>query len=344
MLKPNVLAEMLRCNPVTIPVEFQKVAKGLAAKYVHLYSLSGLLRMEYPIVYNRVCNLIQHHQRNTPGFSPYCFKDFVNTETLFYSAADIETLIAAYQSAPNVAMPYVICFFSKKIGAFKYKNISYTKNLETADVDAVLMTTLTETIQAFNFSTHFSFAYLELNLFASLTELGGQMRKFPLNRNDFVQYLKLSYLIQKYNLTIDLLPCFLHEINTSYELLPQEQRTFILDRIDMHYSCNLSLKKAKAFFNLYSIEALGFLPDSTYDEENDMVIDYTSDVIDKGYADAELRLFAEQVFQKPKYKKIFHRLTEPNGAVFTNQELKEEYDSSRHELKHIKNQIRIEIL
>ena len=54
-MKQNI-AIALSCGSAAIPPEYEKAACSLAARYVTSFSLSGLYRMDYEIVYNRTCN------------------------------------------------------------------------------------------------------------------------------------------------------------------------------------------------------------------------------------------------------------------------------------------------
>ena len=91
------IAAMLHCNPATIPSEYEKPAKSFATRYTSIYSLSGFYKMDYDIVYNRTCNIILHHIKNTPEFSLDSFLDIMSFKTLFYSRTDIQTLIKEYK-------------------------------------------------------------------------------------------------------------------------------------------------------------------------------------------------------------------------------------------------------
>lgn len=65
----DTISTTLLCGPAAIPPEYEKAACNLAARYVTNYSLSGLYKMDYDIVYNRVCNLVHNHLANNPAFS-----------------------------------------------------------------------------------------------------------------------------------------------------------------------------------------------------------------------------------------------------------------------------------
>ena len=339
----DTISTTLLCGPAAIPPEYEKAACNLAARYVTNYSLSGLYKMDYDIVYNRVCNLVHNHLANNPAFSSATFGDYLNVNTLFYGVNGIQAVIAEYKRLPDAAFPYVLCFFSRKLSSFKKAKAAYTKGLDTEEVDSVLVMALYKTLDTYDFSTPFSFAYLDLELFAALTELGGQMHPFGMGRNDYVNYLKLSYLIAKYQLTKETLPLFLEEINSTLEELPPSRRHFDIEKGDLRYSCKISIKKASAFYSLYSIENLGFLTDSG-DGESDPVTEIMGSTFDAGYSDVELELFASQTIQDERDKRIFHRLTEPGGAIFTNRELTEDYEYTRYALSKLKKYIYREIL
>lgn len=340
----NTIATTLLCDPAAILPEYEKPVCSLAARYVTGFSLSGLYKMDFDITYNRACNLVKNHLANNPAFSLDTFEDFINTRTLFYGVNDIQKVIAEYKRDPDAAFPYVLCFFSRKLCSFKKNKVAYTKGLAPEEVDSVLVIALYKTLEAYDFSSPFSFAYLDLELFAALTELGGQMHPFGLNRNDYVNYLKLSYLIHKYQLTPEALPLFLKEINASLEELPLTERRFPIEAADLRYSCKVSLKKALDFYSLYSIEHLGFLSDFTYDSETETMVDNTGSAFETGYSDVELNLFASQVLPDEKDRKVFSRLSEPEGAVFTNRELAEDYQYTRYALSKLKKTIFREIL
>lgn len=332
----------LSCGTAAIPPEYEKAACSLAARYVTSFSLSGLYRMDYEIVYNRTCNLVHNHLRNNPAFSPETFEGFINANNLFYGMDGIQAVIAQYKLYPDAAFPYILCFFSRKLCAFKRSRAAYIKGLDAEEVDAVLVVALYKTLDAYDFSTPFSFSYLDLELFAALTELGGQMHPFGMGRNDYVSYLKLSYLAGKYQLTKDTLPLFLAEINSTFEELPRNRRHFAIDAEDLRYQCKMTLKKAAAYFTLYSIERLGYVTEN--DTSDTDAAEPLGSTFETGYSDVELELFAEQTIENERDRKIFHRLTEPGGAIFTNRELTEDYEYTRYALSKLKSHICREIL
>ena len=53
-----------------------------------------------------------------------------------------------------------------------------------------------------------------------------------------------------------------------------------------------------------------------------------------------MALFASQTYPDEVYARMFYRLTEPKGAVFTNQELKDEYHYTRYALTKLKEQLK----
>jgi len=341
-MKQNI-SIALSCGPAAIPPEYEKAACSLAARYVTSFSLSGLYSMDSELVYNRTCNLVHNHLRNNPAFSPEAFEDFINANTLFYGMDGIQAVIAQYKLDPDAAFPYILCFFGRKLCAFKRSRAAYMKGLDAEEVDAVLVVALYKTLDTYDFSSPFSFSYLDLELFAALTELGGQMHPFGMGRNDYVSYLKLSYLAGKYQLTKDTLPLFLAEINSTLEELPQNRRHFAIDPEDLRYQCKMTLKKATAYFTLYSIERLGYVTENdTSDTEPSA--ESLGSTFETGYSDVELELFAEQTMESERDRKIFHRLTEPGGAVFKNRELTEEFDTTRYALSKLKDRIFREIL
>ena len=342
-MKHNI-SDALLCNPTTIPAEYEKAAYSLAARYVTDNSLSGLYKVDFDIVYNHVCNLIRNHLENNPEFTPDTFSQFIKADSLFYGMAGIQTVIAEYKKDPDAAFPYVLCFFSRKLCAFRRNNIAYTKGLDPEEVDSVLVIALYKVLDAYNFSTPFSFDYLTLELRAALTELCGQMHPFGMNRNDFMAYRKLSYLIGKYSLTSESLPLFLSELNCSPEELPPSRRHFQIEDADLRYSCKISLKKAKAFFALYSIENLGYITDLNTPGESDSGFDNLCTTFENGYSDVELELFAAQTLDGDKEKRIFDRLTQPEGNIFTNKELADDYEYTRYALAKLKKRICKEIL
>lgn len=340
----QTISTALLCNPAAIPAEYEKAAYSLAARYVTDNSLSGLYKIDFDIVYNHVCNLVLKNLENNPEFSADNFSQFIKSENLFYGMAGIQAVIAEYKKDPDAAFPYILCFFSRKLCSFRKNNIAYTKGLDPEEVDSVLVIALYKVLDAYNFSMPFSFDYLTLELRSALTELCGQMHPFGMNRNDLMAYRKLSYLIDKYSLTSESLPLFLTELNSTLEDLPQCARRFRIDDADMRYSCKISLKKANAFFSLYSIENMGFITDIAVPDDPETLFDKLCTTFENGYSDVELELFAAQTLTDENEKRIFNRLTQPEGDVFTNRELADEYEFTRYALAKLKKRICREIL
>ena len=339
----NLIATQLHCSSASIPAEYMDRAKHLASSYVKDFSLSGLYAMDYTIVYNRVCNLICSHLIQNPNFNLNTFYQFINADTLFYSVSDIQNLVRSYKANPDIVFPYVICFFARKLISFKRSRISYIKGLDKEDVDEVMMIAVYKTLERYNPTHLFSFSYLELELFAAITQLGGEMHTFGMSRNDYVNYLKFSYFIEKYMLTAQNIRQFLYEMKPLNNDHQKEKPFFQIDDHDRKYSCNISLRKALDYFNLYSIENQGILNALSYDEENDMIIDNSGTIIDNGFIYAELELYAEQTFTNQNDQRIFIHLTQPGGATFTNKELAEDYNSTRHRVKKIKATTKIDL-
>lgn len=340
MTKNNSIAHRLNCASTQIPEAYEKLAAALSKSYIAKNSLSGLYRMDSNIVYNRVCNLVNKQLTTNPEFCVKNFADHINFTTLFYSPEDIRTLAQIYKESPSESFPYVICFFSRKLHSFRHHKAPYIKNLDMEDVDEVMMIALYKTLERFDPQYDFSFAYLELELFAAITQLGGDMFTFRLPRNDYVNFLKFSYFIEKYKLTLDNIKQFLYEINLSEEEAAGTELTFHIRKQDYEYACNITLKKARSYFLLYTIEDAGLISCMTYDKEADMVLDNVGSVIDSGYTDVEMRIYAEQTFADTKEQRIFHRLSEPEGSVFTNRELAEDYEYTRYALSKMKDKLK----
>lgn len=336
------IASLLHCSPVSIPKEFNDFAISLAAIYVKHNSLSGLYKMNYDIVYNRVCNLINKKLTENPDFSINNLKQYINENTLFYSKEDIHTLVNIYKEQPQQAFPYVICFFSRKLNSFKRKNISYTKRLEDDEIDEVMMISLYKTLEKYTPGTIYAFHYLDLELFAAITQLAGELNTFSLSRNDYVNYLKLSYYIEKYDLTLNNLKQFIYEINLSADERLNTSLTFTIEERDLEYSCHITLKKAYDFYDLYSRVNAGIVETVIYNEENGLLLDNTIGVTDHEFENVEMDVFVEQTFPDETDAEIFYHLSEPNGATFTNQELKEKYKTTRYALSKMKEQIKNE--
>lgn len=140
------------------------------------------------------------------------------------------------------------------------------------------------------------------------------------------------------------IPQFLYEINLPEAALADAELTFQIDDKDREYSCKITLPKALDYFSLHAIENQGIICAISYDEDADMVVDNCGAIIDSGFLEAELRLYAEQTFGEEKKRRAFQHLTEPQGATFTKEELTEEYDLTRYELSKMKNQIRNDFL
>lgn len=338
--KTNSIATCLHCSPMSIPKDYEQKAMNLAAKYVKDFSLSGLYKMNLNIVYNRVCNLIHTLLTENPEFNIDTFSNFINVNTLFYSVTDIQTLVLSYKANPEETFPFVICFFARKLSSFKRCKIAYIKGLDCEDVDEVMMIALYKTLEKYDPKHPFSFAYLDLELFAGITQLGGEMHTFVLPRNDYVNYLKFIYYIDKYTLTPENIEQFLFEMNLSDTALAETQTEFSIEPKDRKYSCKITLRKAFDYYALYSIEHLGIASAISYDEDADMVIDNTGAIIERGFGDVELDLFSKQTFSTQKEQRIFHRLTEPEGSIFTNRELTEDFDFTRYALSKMKEKIK----
>ncbi len=336
------IASTLRCNSAPIPVEFKEKASSLAIRYQKTFSMTGLYLMDFNIVYARVCNLVNEQLRSNPDFSPNTFTKYINADTLFYSPADIQTLVQTYKTYPEETFPYVICFFARKLYSFKKHKIAYIKNLDEADVDEVMMIALFKVLERYSPEHPFSFSYLDLELFAAITQLGGEMHTFGMPRNDYTNYMKLSYFIERYSLTPSNLACFLEEINLSDEERSKRNLLFSIDEKDLHYGCKITLRKAYDYYSLYIIEHNGIVSATYYDEESDTMIDRTAPSMEAGYSEVEMDLFTKQVFTDSRDQRIFYRLTEADGASFTNDELKNDYEYTRYALSKLKNQIRKE--
>lgn len=340
MTKNNSIAHRLNCASAQIPEAYEKLAATLSKSYIAKNSLSGLYRMDSKIVYNRVCNLVNKQLATNPEFCAKNFADHINFTTLFYSPEDIRTLTQIYKEAPSESFPYVICFFSRKLHSFRHHKAPYIKNLDIEDVDEVMMIALYKTLERFDPQYDFSFIYLELELFAAITQLGGDLFTFRLPRNDYVNFLKFSYFIEKYKLTLDNIQQFLYEINLPEEKSADTMPTFNIKKQDYEYACNITLKKARSYYLLYAIEDAGLVSYMTYDKEADMVLDNIGSATDSGYTDVEMQIYAEQTFADDKEKRIFQRLTEPEGSVFTNRELAEDYEYTRYALSKLKEKLK----
>lgn len=340
MMTNKKIAPLLHCTPTSIPEEYKGKVICLAKNYVKYHSLSGLYKMNYQIVYNRACNLVNMQLAENKKFCIETFDDFVNFNTLFYSMDDINTVTQLYKIYPEEVFPFVICFFTRKLNSFKRFKASYIRNLDVEDVDEVMMIALYKTLERYDPQTVFSFSYLDAELFAAITQLGGDMHPFRLHRNDYVNYLKFSYFIENYGLTLNDLEQFLYEINLSDEDFAAAVLTFPIREIDHKYACNITLRKAYDYFALYSIMHAGIVSCTTYDKELDMVLDNTGPVMDTGFEEAELNLYSEQAFSQKKDKRIFLRLTEPEGSTFTNKELTNDYEYTRYALSKLKVQIK----
>lgn len=337
--KTNTLATRLHCSPMPIPVEYRDKAAALTTRYVRNNSLSGVYRMDQGIVYNRVCHLVNRQLTENPAFNPQSFPRFINSDNLFYSANDIHTIIAAYKEDPNAVFHYLTCFFSRKLCSFKRHKIAYINGLDEQDVDQVMMIALYQVLDRYDMKKPFSFSYLELELFAAITRLGGEMHTFGMPRNVYVNYLKFCYFIERYQLTADNIPQFLYEINLPEDSVEQPSM-FSIDASDRRYSCRFSGRKAMDFYNLYTMEHYGIVSASYYDEEADMMIENTGGAWDNGFEEAEMDLFVSQSFADEADARVFYHLTEPEGAVFTNHELKDDYHYTRYNLTKLKKQIK----
>lgn len=338
--KTNFIATHLHCSATSIPAEYRDKAMSFATRYRKSYSLSGLYRMDYDIVYNRVCYLVDVQLATNPKFTVRQFSQYVNADTLFYSPKDIQMLLQIYKTNPEEAFPYIICFFARKLCSFKRNKIAYIKGLDEEDVDEVMMIALYKVLDRYDLQKPFSFSYLDLELFAAITQLGGEMHTFGLPRNDYVNYLKFSYFIEKYALIPDNIAQFLTEINLPTEEPGINGQSFSIDEQDRQYSCRITLRKAYDYYSLHALEHYGIVSASYYDKDADMMIDNTGAVTDSGYDEAEMALFASQTYPDEVDARMFYRLTEPKGAVFTNQELKDEYHYTRYALTKLKEQLK----
>lgn len=336
---PNFIATQLHCTPMLIPVEYKEKAASLAAKYVKDFSLSGLYAMDYNIVYNRVCNLTHSQLEENPQFCVETFSHFLNVNTLFYSATDIQTLVLSYKSNPEAAFPYVICFFARKLVSFTHRKIAYLKGLDREDVDQALMLAVYKTLERYNPQNPFSFKYLETELFAAVAQLNADTRTFTMPRNDFINYQKFSYFIHKYALIPENIEQFLCEINLPENALGNATLHFHIKAKDREYGCKITLRKALDYYSLYSIENLGIASVRYYDDKTDMVIDNSGAIIDRGFEEAELRLYAEQTLLTKKEQRIFRHLTE-QGATFSNKELIDDYGFTRYALSKMKERMK----
>lgn len=339
----KTIATILHCSQMPIPVEFEEKATNLAAKYVKDFSLSGLYVMDYNIVYNRVCNLIHTLLAENPEFGIDTFSHFLNVDTLFYSVTDIQTLVLTYKSNPEETFPFVICFFARKLVSFKHRKIAYIKGLEREEVDEMLMIAVYKTLERYDPKQPFSFNYLEAELFAAVAQLNAETRTFSMPRNDYIYYQKFSYFIQKYALNPENIEQFLYEINLPETAKDKATLQFNIEVKDREYGCKITLPKAMDYYSLYSIENLGIASVLIYDDEADMVIDNTGAIIDRGYEEAELRLYSEQTFFTEKELRIFKHLME-QGATFSNKELIEKYGFTRYALSKMKELMKSDFL
>lgn len=316
------IARQLHCTPTSIPVEFRAKAQTLVRQYIEVYSLSGLYRMDENITYNYVCNKIQEHLAINSDFNPKTFSKYVNFRTMFYSIQDIQTLAQLYKHYPNEAFPYVICFFAQKLSSFKKDKISIVKTLDKDDVDSALMLALYNTLEHYNPNTGFSFFYLEKELLSALMQLGGQMHLFHLNRNNYSQYNKFCYYVEKYGLTPDNLAQFLYEITLPPEEFASANRLFPIDARDYRYSLNIPLQRATEFLDLYRIEHTQLTNLDICDSETDVVLDVAGGTIDSGFVESEWMVYGEQTFSDRSALLVIQHLLDTGSTTLTSEDLK----------------------
>lgn len=331
--KNQTLTSILNCAPLTIPPEYEGKATALAAKFSKNYTLTGLIALNYELVYNHVCFHIRRQLSNNPDFSLKTFSTYINEKTLFYGYDNVQTLVQHYRNDPDSALPIAICYFAKKFKSIKRKMISYTKELDVEEIDAVLVCATHRLLLSYDPKVPFSFAYLDLELRAALLTLAGEYFPVKLPRNNLMNYFKFCGYIEKYNLTATTINIFLDEVNLSEkELALRDNLCFTIDDQDRQKPLKITLSKAMDYYHLYTIMQNGVDSYEYYDEEADKYYDLTEGKIDPHFSEAELHVMESQILTDENDKRIYRRFMETGTASFTNDELKFDYNYSRYSL------------
>lgn len=339
--KIQSLTSILNCAPLAIPPEYKEKATALAAKFTKDYTLTGLIALDYELVYNHVCFHIRRQLNSNPDFSPRTFSTYINEKTLFYGYDDIQTLVQHYCSDPNSALPIAICYFAKKFKSVKRKMISYTKELDMEEIDEVLVWTTHRLLLSYDPEVPFSFAYLDLELRAALLTLAGEYFPVKLPRNDLMNYFKFCGYIEKYTLTATTINIFLEEVNLSEEELAlHDDLYFAIDEQDRQKPLKITLSKAMDYYHLYVIMRDGVDSYEYYDEEADRYYDLTEGKIDPHFVEAELHVMESQILTDENDKRIYRRFMETGSASFSNDELKSDYNYSRYSLHLLRSHLR----
>lgn len=87
---------------------------------------------------------------------------------------------------------------------------------------------------------------------------------------------------------------------------------------------------------------MGFITDIAAPDDSKSRFANFCTTFENGYSDVEL--FAVQTLNDEKEKRIFDHLTQPEGNVFTNKKLADEYEYTRYALAKLKKRICKEIL
>lgn len=330
MKKTTNLAEQLKCNPSIIPVEYIGKATHLTVEFIKHFSYESTLdqfvtdwmKIDYDLVYNRACHVINEQLQNNPDFSPETFTTYITPGSLFYSVKDVQTLASLYSSCPDQAFPFAMAFMAAFIKNFKTKYIFVVNQLEKEDVNQILLSAVHRTLLKYEPSTNFSFSYLQQEMQAALYEYAGSMLPIPLGRNDYGYFLKICKYVRYYNVNPSNLERFLYEINTEDDLA-DTQRIFQIDAQDLEKGFHVTLSKAKKLLTIYYTTKNDYrwYAYTEEDDEPDTSNDIFGGFNEYKFLEIELKSFAESVFPDENKRKAFWHLVTSEHSTFSKQDL-----------------------
>lgn len=342
MRQNNYYAILFHCAPsnTNISKAFKGKAIALASLFVKTYSLSELFEMNYDIVYRHICELILQQLITNPNFTPETFCNHISLEKLFYSFSDMVALATAYRESPDEILPYAFCYFGRLFKKAKRKMSPYLKDIEEQEQDEVMVIAINNLLMSYTPGKPFSPNYVYWALTAALAELAGDYYPVRLNRNELIEYEKFKYFTEKYKIARETIRVFLDEILLSgEEAATRDDLLFEIDEQDRDYSCKLTLTKALAFFEYFSVSCGGFIPCEYYDADNDKFYDLTEGKIDSRFSDAELRILENQITSSDSERYLFRHFQEPGGVSISNSTLRD-INSSRYDMRLFKQDLK----
>lgn len=340
------LAHILHCNPMVIPIEYKAKTKALTATFVSAYSKTCFNQIDQRLVYDRACNCVNKLIECEPDFSPATYNKFLNIGTLFYSQSDTDLLLEFYRTMPKEeTFQYVLMFFAVKLNNTKKTYREYLQNVNSEDVNSILITTLIDTLNNYNpEKMHFSFNYLEQQLRCALMEYVATSGYFMFNRNLYPQYRHMCLIYNKYNLSINEIERFLYEVQLSDEAALKENLMFDIDPDDKKYSFKgITPSKAENFYHIYVAESNGISELIHFDEEKELNIDLTIGLPDDNFDNVILKEYINKTFPTDSQKLVVYHFIRTGSSRFSAEELAL-YGTTRYEVKKVIEKLRDDLM